>query len=124
MIGWSTVKNIQKPIVKIYSRNASPADDVLSSALLLAHSKNNYNIEPIVLKNDFNRSDNWSFWQKNIPSICVSEDWENDFNQQNYHTENDLPLTLNYNYLGEIIKLVIGGIQELESKSIVKQLSQ
>lgn len=45
--------------------------------------------------NNFTQSDHSVFWDEGMPAFCLSQDWENDFNDRNYHTPQDLPETLN-----------------------------
>lgn len=58
----------------------------------------------VAINNGFNRSDNWSFWQHGFPAITISQDWESDFNQENYHTNHDNIEDINFDYLAMIIK--------------------
>ncbi len=112
MIGWSSKPIASRPIVKIYANQTESKD--LKKDMRLAeafmNAKSNAWITPEVLANGFNRSDNWSFWQNSLPAITISEDWEKDFNEKNYHTAQDLPHTLNYPYLKEIVDWSIPSI--------------
>ena len=118
MIGWSQTEAKLAPVVKIYTRpkgsaELSGADSPLAQAFVYAVSASMASLKPQTIANGFDRSDNWSFWQWSFPAICVSEDWEKDFNEANYHTPHDLPSTLNYGYLKEVTLATIETISLL-----------
>ena len=46
--------------------------------------------------NGMNSSSHISFWEAGIPAICMTENWESDFNPR-FHTPNDFVETLNMN---------------------------
>lgn len=115
MIGWSKKKLKQKPVVKIYTRGKKDAessnDNVLAQMYILAAKKLKAKIRPVQLANGFDRSDNWPFWLKHLSAVTISQDWENDFNQKNYHTQKDRLETLNFEYLSEIIRVGIEAVR-------------
>jgi hypothetical protein len=116
MIGWSSHPLDSKSIAKIYTREPSDkasADVMMANKIKEVAARIRSPLKFEILQNGFNRSDNWSFWQKGIPAICVSEDWENDFNEKNYHTDQDLPESLNYPYLAEITRAVSEAVSEI-----------
>jgi len=45
-------------------------------------------------KNNFKKSDQFRFWEANIPSIVFTQNWESDFNPR-FQTPNDFPETIN-----------------------------
>ena len=114
MIGWSSkVGPLGVPVVKIYteephSKNLD-ADLKLVNMLKVNHPSA---LQVEVLQNGFNRSDHWSFWQLEIPAICITEDWENDFNSLHYHTDHDGLSTLNLSYLNEISNWIQSSIEK------------
>lgn len=114
MVGWSRKKLKQKPVVKLYTRGAkdpeSGSDKVLAQMYVLAAKKVRAKITPVVLGNGFDRSDNWPFWLKHLSSVTISQDWEKDFNEKNYHTSKDRLETLNFDYLSEIIRVGIEAV--------------
>jgi hypothetical protein len=65
------------------------------------------------LDNDFNQSDHVRFWEKGIPSIVLSQNWEKDFNHRNYQTPNDLPEFLNSQTLYDEMRWIIQGLKPL-----------
>jgi len=48
-----------------------------------------------------NFSDHWSFWQENYPAVMVTDTAY--LRNKNYHQQSDLPETLNYEYMAEVI---------------------
>jgi len=116
MVAWSKTKIQNKPVVKLYTREKKRAGSDQDLSLALAVSKAGLLLKTplnlVLLQNGFNRSDNWSFWQRSFPSVCISEDWEKDFNETHYHSSTDTPDTLNYDYLKEITKVLVETLSE------------
>ena len=114
MLGFSQKKD--KPEMKLYTRSHN--EKGVSQDMLLAkrfedaakHLKSK--VQPIILQNGFNRSDNWSFWQNDLPAVCVTQDWEADFNEKNYHTNHDSIANLNFSYLAEITRLTVEVVRQ------------
>jgi len=48
-----------------------------------------------------NFSDHWSFWQENYPAVMVTDTAY--LRNKNYHQQTDLPETLNYEYMAEVV---------------------
>lgn len=46
-------------------------------------------------------SDHWSFWQENYPALMVTDTAY--LRNHNYHQQTDLPETLNYEYMAEVV---------------------
>jgi Zn-dependent M28 family amino/carboxypeptidase len=107
MIGWSK----KKPILKIYTRDKNPEDNALAENV--KNSAGALDLDAQILANGFNRSDNWPFWENGLHAVTLSEDWENDFNEKNYHTANDTADSLNYAYLAEVAELVTASLQRI-----------
>ena len=111
MMGNSHTPLAQLPVVKLYARDPNDAqakmDVNLANYFIQATTDLKSKIKPVLLQNGFNRSDNWSFWQHQIPSICISQDWENDFNEKNYHTSHDSVESINFDYLSETSKALL-----------------
>jgi Zn-dependent M28 family amino/carboxypeptidase len=116
MIAWSKTKIENHPVVKLYTREKRRAGADLDVSLALTLNKAGFLLKTplnlVLLQNGFNRSDNWSFWQRSFPAVCISEDWEKDFNESHYHTSTDTPDTLNYDYLKEITKVLVETLSE------------
>lgn len=97
MIGWNPNK-ISNSVAKIYTRENSSED--LSLAKLI--KKYSHKLKFEIVQNNFDRSDQWSFWQKGFFGICISHDWEKNFDEKNYHTSHDSIENINFEYLREI----------------------
>ena len=108
MIGWSKAPLSKKSVMKLYIR--SPKEPGASSDLALAKMYQDavrqagLKLKPEILENGFDRSDQWAFWQLGFPGVCISQDWEGDFDEKNYHTSHDSPKNLNMDYLTEIVR--------------------
>jgi len=57
---------------------------------------------------NFLRSDQAPFWQAGIPALFFTD--TANFRNPNYHTPNDVPETLDYDFLGRVASLVAGVI--------------
>jgi len=60
-----------------------------------------------------NFSDHWSFWQENYPAVMVTDTAY--LRNINYHQQTDLPVTLNYEYMAEVILGLKSAVLELMS---------
>lgn len=68
-------------------------------------SKNStYYVNFEYLGNGIDSGDHFLFWEKGIPAIVISQNWETDYNSKRNHTPNDFPETLNYNTLTNVLK--------------------
>lgn len=59
--------------------------------------------------NGMNSSSHISFWQAGIPAICLSQNWESDFNPR-FHTPNDFSETLNMNTYALAFRYITGAL--------------
>lgn len=112
MIGHSTKK---PAVLKIYTREDGQGrieDYKLAHQMSEAAKKIDSDIQVKSMNNGFNRSDNWSFWQSNLASICITQDWEEDFNQKNYHTNHDNIEFLNIDYITEVTNIVLTALEK------------
>jgi hypothetical protein len=55
----------------------------------------NFEIKP----NNFDQSDTFRFWEKDIQAVTFSQNWEDDFNPKFYQSSLDTPETLNHETL-------------------------
>ena len=55
----------------------------------------NFEVKP----NNFDQSDTFRFWEKDIQAVTFSQNWEDDFNPKFYQTSLDTPETLNHETL-------------------------
>lgn len=111
MIGWSKSGKAMKLYIRPPSEKGAQEDQILARVFKDAAAKSS--IKPEIVANGFDRSDHWSFWQAGIPAICITQDWENDFNEANYHTSHDAPSKLNRAYLAEIARATLAAAKIL-----------
>jgi Zn-dependent M28 family amino/carboxypeptidase len=55
---------------------------------------------------DFRRSDQAPYWARGIPALFITD--TADFRNHNYHTEEDTPEKLDYQFLASVTQLVVG----------------
>jgi Zn-dependent M28 family amino/carboxypeptidase len=124
MVGWSQTKMANHPVLKLYTRQpkvpGQEQDIQLANAFVRAATLLKSLLKPVILQNGFNRSDNWSFWQKSFPAICISEDREKDFNKTHYHTPTDAFDTLNFSYIEEVAKVTTEMLAEISRNNLMK----
>jgi len=63
-----------------------------------------------VVSNSFNQSDHIHFWEAGLPAVTYSENWEDDFNRERYHTSNDFPEAINFKTLHGSYQFIFGGL--------------
>jgi hypothetical protein len=121
MIGFTKTHIDKGPIAKLYVRQAEEAgasdDAMLANRIIEAARSSKVPVKFVTLKNSFNRSDNWSFWMNGLPSVCVSQDWEEQFNEEHYHSDHDVPAHLNFNYMLFVTAAVLQAVQNHASGS-------
>lgn len=59
--------------------------------------------------NSMNSSSHISFWDAGIPAICLSQNWESDFNPR-FHTSNDFVETLNMDTYINAFRYITGAV--------------
>jgi len=83
----------------IYGRNAKKdpeaMDKTLYQKLTTIPEKIKPNIKFKFVQNNFKKSGHFRFWDKGIPAITLSQNWESDFNSKGYQSPNDFPETIN-----------------------------
>jgi hypothetical protein len=103
MLGYTKTPIDEQPVVKIYTRKpeqkGAQEDLIMAEHLKKAGVASQVPLKLTVLRNGFDRSDHWSFWMNGLPAVCITQDWENQFNESRYHTDQDLPGEVNFNYL-------------------------
>lgn len=99
--------------MKLYLRSPlekGAEDDLKLTTLVTDHGKRLYNqIEFKPEANGMNSSSHINFWQAGIPAICLSQNWESDFNPR-FHTPNDFVETLNMNTYANAFRYITGSI--------------
>lgn len=63
-----------------------------------------------VLTPDLGSSDHAPFWLENIPALSLSDGA--DFRNPNYHSENDTLETLNFTFIANVVKTLVGALAE------------
>lgn len=99
--------------MKLYLRGPDQkgSDEDLKLATMISNSgKRLYsNIEFKPEANGMNSSSHISFWEAGIPAICLSQNWESDFNPR-FHTPNDFVETLNMNTYTLAFRYITGSV--------------
>ena len=72
-------------------------DQKLASDLIARGKKITSRVKFSPIENSFNSSAHIHFWEKGLPAVIFTQDWENDFNAKRYHSPNDFAETLNTN---------------------------
>jgi hypothetical protein len=114
MVGHASAKR-KNPVIKLYVRPddahvTAPKDRKLATMLVDAAKKLATRATPLIHPNGFDRSDHWSFWQFGIPAVCITQDWEDDFNEAGYHRAADKVGTINFDYLADVSRILLGGL--------------
>lgn len=83
---------------KVYARDAVKdvkEDDINFLTIFTKTTKKaRVNIKFDLLRNNFNNSDHFRFWDVGIPAVVFTQNWEDDFNKK-YQSGNDFPETIN-----------------------------
>lgn len=101
--------------MKIYLRSSEKdslgfAEDQKLLDLIQVPGKRLYGqIDFAPLGNGMNASSHVSFWEGGIPAICMSQNWESDFNPR-FHTSNDFVETLNMNTYINAFRYITGAV--------------
>lgn len=99
--------------MKLYLR--APAtkgseDDLKLANMVTANGKRLYgSIEFAPEANGMNSSSHISFWEAGLPAICLSQNWESDFNPR-FHTPNDFVETLNMTTYASAFRYITGSV--------------
>ncbi len=59
---------------------------------------------------DFGRSDHAPFWLSGIPALMLTDG--SNFRNPNYHTSNDVLETLNFTFMSNVVKAIVGAVAE------------
>jgi hypothetical protein len=122
MLGWSSFFPSKPASLKVYMRSANKlggqSDSEIGQFILTSGTLLKSPLKVALAPNNFDRSDNWSFWQNSFSAVCLSQDWEKDFDQKNYHTSHDTPDNLNYGYLAASTEILIESLLQLSVHSL------
>lgn len=85
-------------------------DDLLLAELITSNGKRLYSsVEFKPEANGMNSSSHINFWAAGIPAVCISQNWESDFNPR-FNTPNDFVETLNMNTYTNGFRYITGSV--------------
>jgi len=92
---------------KVYARDSKAdtenLDAQLHDKISKIAKKGTSGIRFDLVRNNFNNSDNFRFWEQGFASVTFTQNWEDDFNKK-YQTKNDFPETINQKTLFHAFK--------------------
>ncbi len=110
----SSDKQKQNGNMKLYLRGRLNAgyqgDYALAERLVSAGKKIHPAIQFFIMPNDFKVSGHTHFWQKGVPAIVFTQDWENDSNELRNHTADDFVESLNMKTLCDAFYYIAGSV--------------
>jgi len=95
----SKSKKGKKRDFKAYIRKENVQDMALAQDLIKRGRTSRSSIKFDISSNESVHSDQVRFWEKGMPGVVFSQNWEDDYNRLRHHTSNDFPETLNFNTL-------------------------
>jgi hypothetical protein len=99
--------------MKLYLRSPGEKgneNDLKLASLIFTNGKRLYSaIEFKLEANGMNSSSHVNFWEAGHPAICLSQNWESDFNPR-FHTSNDFVETLNMNTYVNAFRYIAGAV--------------
>lgn len=99
--------------MKLYLRNPADKGSELDLKLTKIIQENGKHTNPLVEftaeANSMNSSSHISFWEAGIPAVCMTQNWESDFNPR-FHTPNDFIETLNLNTYLQTFRYITGAV--------------
>ena len=85
-------------------------EDLKLTTMITDAGKRLYNsIEFKPEANGMNSSSHISFWEAGVPAVCLTQNWETDFNPR-FHTPNDFVETLNMNTYSNAFRYITGSV--------------
>ncbi|MCK5074267.1 MAG: M20/M25/M40 family metallo-hydrolase [Bacteriovoracaceae bacterium] len=96
--------------IRKQNSGAHPEDLRLANTLLFNGKKIYNGINFDLLDNNFSSGSNINFWKSGIPAVVFSQNWEEDFNDERYHTSNDFVETLNFTTYYNGFRLIASSI--------------
>lgn len=91
----------------VYGR---PADERLAGGLVDKGSKMGTKVTFEFRGNNFDQSDTFRFWEKDLNAVTFSQNWEEDFNPKFYQTSQDTAETLNHETFYGAYKFIGGAV--------------
>ena len=99
--------------MKLYLRapgDKGAEDDLKLTTMITNSGKRLYGqVEFKPEANGMNSSSHISFWDAGFPAVCMSQNWETDFNPR-FHTPNDFVETLNMNTYTNAFRYITGSV--------------
>lgn len=100
--------------MRVYIRKESESgankDKILAQTLIDYSKKMGVPVRFEIVANSMNSADQLYFWQEGLSALMFSQNWEEDFNQNRYHTSNDFIETLNLKTFASTWRAIIGAI--------------
>lgn len=90
----------------LYAREGEGAQ---AKKFLALGEKMNAKVDFELRANSFDQSDTFRFWERDLPAVTFSQNWEDDFNPKFYQSSQDTAETLNHDTLYGAYKF-IGGV--------------
>jgi D-alanyl-D-alanine carboxypeptidase len=118
MTGYST-SGLTPPVQNIKTRNTkdpgNPADMVIANLYkdVVTTYGLNTTLNVKIRQDSDSSSDQSSFWDKSIPAAWAIEDDYDNYNKDNYHTENDKLSTLNMPYCTAVVKASLATVAHI-----------
>lgn len=91
----------------VYGR---PSDERLAGTLIDKGSKMGSKVTFQFRGNNFDQSDTFRFWEKDLNAVTFSQNWEEDFNPKFYQTSQDTAETLNHETFYGAYKYIGGAV--------------
>ena len=111
MIAWDASGG---PVLRLHTRPSSnpgyAGDLALAQLLSQVISSYGLNLTPVITSDGDDASDHSSFWYFGYAALFMIEDDYNDFNEDNYHTQNDTLDKLDLPYFTAMVKASVGSI--------------
>jgi len=99
-----------KLYIRKNSEKGAELDQSLAESLVSYGEKNSYGVHFEIEANSFNVSDHINFWSQGLSAVTFSQNWEEDFNENNYHSGGDLVEAVNIKTFTACLHYVGSGI--------------
>ncbi len=95
---------------RLYGRENSALDAQLANYFINKGDSAEKSIKCSFIGNSFRQGSAFTFWEKSIPGLVFSHDWENDSNEERSFTADDFIETLNLKTFANSIKYITAGV--------------
>ncbi len=103
--------------MKVYIRSSAHEghreDQKFAKRLIDLGDKMGASVNFKLMANQFNNSDNVSFWREDFVAATFSGDWENDFDRGRFHSSDDFVETININTFYRAYEFIAGAVTAL-----------